>query len=309
MKQIPTSLLTLTAGILIALISFWVGQHHGLLPVQASEQAPLVDQFFSVMVTIATGLFIVVEGAILLFAIQFRRRPGDHTDGEPIEGNLPLEAFWTAIPAIIILGLSIYSVNIYQQMGGLALGGHGAMAHAPATTLVAQSSSPTSRAGTLNRIRTTAEPPATDSDLKTRYGIGAASDDQPDLTVDVTGFQYAWLFNYPDSGILAGELHVPMGADVQLNLTAKDVIHALWVPQFRLKQDVFPGQQTQLRFVATKVGTYPIICAELCGSYHGNMRTRVVVHRPEEYDQWVKDNLPVSAQAQAPTVALNSTDL
>ncbi|WP_404784416.1 cytochrome c oxidase subunit II transmembrane domain-containing protein [Altericista sp. CCNU0014] len=81
MKQIPTSLLTLVAGVLIALVSFWVGQNHPLLPEQASEQAALVDNFFNVTIAIATALFIVVQGAILLFAIRFRRRKGDDTDG------------------------------------------------------------------------------------------------------------------------------------------------------------------------------------------------------------------------------------
>ncbi|MGL5066130.1 MAG: cytochrome C oxidase subunit II, partial [Microcoleus sp.] len=81
MKQIPASLLTLLAGMAIALISLWVGQNHGLLPEQASEQAPLVDNFFNVMVTIATALFLVVQGAIVWFVIQFRKPAGDETDG------------------------------------------------------------------------------------------------------------------------------------------------------------------------------------------------------------------------------------
>ncbi|NJO72578.1 MAG: hypothetical protein HC833_01655 [Leptolyngbyaceae cyanobacterium RM1_406_9] len=103
MKQIPASLLPLLTGVLITLISLWVGQHHGLLPEQASEQAPLVDQFFNVMVTIATALFLVVQGAIVLFIIQFRRRAGDDTDGVAIKGSFPLEILWTAIPAVIVI--------------------------------------------------------------------------------------------------------------------------------------------------------------------------------------------------------------
>jgi cytochrome c oxidase subunit 2 len=120
------------------------------------------------------------------------------------------------------------------------------------------------------------------------YGIGGGTE-PADVTVNVTGMQYAWIFNYPE-GIVSGELHIPVNKTVQLNIKATDVIHSFWVPQFRLKQDAIPGHDTQLRFVATKVGDYPIVCAELCGAYHGAMRTRVYVHTQEEYEQWLAAN-------------------
>ena len=81
MQQVPVSLWTLVAGIVVTAISIWIGQNHTLMPVQASLQAPLVDGFFNVMFTIAIALFLVVEGTIVLFLIQFRRRKGDDTDG------------------------------------------------------------------------------------------------------------------------------------------------------------------------------------------------------------------------------------
>jgi cytochrome c oxidase subunit 2 len=77
-------------------------------------------------------------------------------------------------------------------------------------------------------------------------------------------------------------------------MEARDVIHAFWVPQFRLKQDVIPGQPTVLSFTATKAGSYPIVCAELCGPYHGGMRSTVVVHEPEAYATWLQQNSPAS---------------
>ena len=107
MKNIPSSLLALTAGIAITLISLWYGNNHGLLPVQASVQAPMVDNLFNVMVIIATALFIIVEGTILYFAIRYRRRKGDDGDGIPLEGNLQHDALWTANPANIVIGLGI----------------------------------------------------------------------------------------------------------------------------------------------------------------------------------------------------------
>jgi cytochrome c oxidase subunit 2 len=129
------------------------------------------------------------------------------------------------------------------------------------------------------------------------------------LVVNVTGLQFAWIFNYADSGVVAGELHVPVGKDVQLNISAQDVIHSFWVPQFRLKQDAIPGQETELRFVATKPGTYPVVCAELCGGYHGAMRTQLIVHTQEEYEAWFKENQVAQQQNPNQTVAVNPADL
>ena len=83
---------------------------------------------------------------------------------------------------------------------------------------------------------------------------------------------------------------MPAGKPVSLRMEAKDVIHAFWVPEFRLKQDVIPGQPTVLNFTPTKPGTYPIVCAELCGPYHGGMRSSVVVDDPESYEAWFNAN-------------------
>lgn len=302
MKQIPASVWTLIAGIVVTLISLWVGQNHGLLPEQASLQAPLVDRFFNVMVTIGVALFLVVEGAILVFAIRFRRKQGDNTDGLPIEGSVPLEILWTAIPAVIVVGLGVYSVDVYEQMGGFGPAHHSMTAH----------HAPMHRG---SAIAAPMEAGAVTPDSKTiadaRYGIGATPRDEgqtADLVVDVTGLQYAWLFNYPANGIMTGELHVPVGQDVQLNLSAQDVIHSFWVPQFRMKQDVIPGQTTEYRFTATKEGTFPIVCTELCGSYHGSMRTQLVVHSQEGYEEWLAEN-QVAQTASELTVAASPTEM
>jgi cytochrome c oxidase subunit 2 len=297
MKQIPAPLLTLVVGIVVTLASLWVGQNNHLLPEQASEQAPLVDDLFNVMMTIGTALFIVVQGAIVYALVRFRRREGDDTDGPPIEGNLPLEAFWTAIPAVIVVGLGLYSVVVFQEMGGFSPGGH--HGHGTMVAMAPQKS-------VIDVAPLLAQ--GIDEDTvfgKTQvYGFGASpmgAMNAPDVTVNVTGMQYAWIFTYPDTGIVDGELHVPVGQDVQLNIEAKDVIHSFWVPQFRLKQDALPGEPAELRFVATKEGTYPVVCAELCGAYHGGMRTQVIVHSAEDYTDWVASR--VASATPSTTVA------
>jgi cytochrome c oxidase subunit 2 len=316
MKQVPSAIWTLIAGVLVTLISLWVGQNHGLMPEQASAQAPLVDGFFNVMVTIGCALFIIVEGSILIFLFKFRHRAGDDTDGAPIEGNVPLEIVWTAIPAVIVIGLGVYSVDVYRAMGGFDTAGHAGHMMAGSHSSHVAKMPGSAIAATLSDAEETENieaPDMADVPKPAKYGIGATPEEEgktADLLVNVTGMQFAWIFNYPDSGVVAGELHVPVGADVQLNLSATDVIHSFWVPQFRLKQDAIPGIPTELRFVATKPGTYPVVCAELCGGYHGSMRTQVIVHTPEEFDSWVAENQYAQQQeTMQEAVAANPADL
>ncbi len=300
MQQIPASLLTLVAGALATIIGLWVSQTHGLMPVQASEQAPLVDGFFNLMFAIAIALFLIVEGTILVFAIKFRKPKGDDTDGTPIEGNLALEIFWTAIPTIIVFAIGIYSVDVYQQMGGIS---------SSSSVVEAQNynSNGSAIAATISQAPTTSENTAS----KHQIGIQGSPIQQNQaaaVNVDVTGMQFAWIFQYPEDNITSGELHVPVGADVKLNIAATDVIHSFWVPQFRLKQDAIPGMDTQLRFVATKTGAYPIVCTELCGGYHGSMRSQVIVHTPDEYQSWLKESR-IAQKDSFQTVAVNPKEL
>lgn len=143
-------------------------------------------------------------------------------------------------------------------------------------------------------------------------GIGSSPEKAgkpPELVVNVTGLQYAWIFTYPESGITTGELHVPIGREVQINMTANDVIHAFWVPEFRLKQDAIPGRQTEMRFTPKVAGDYTLICAELCGPYHGAMRTQVVVEPEEAFKKWTQEQLAANNDTLNQAVAVNPTDL
>jgi cytochrome c oxidase subunit II len=278
--NIPVTILTLLAGIAITLVSLWFGLNNHLLPIAATNNAVDVDNLFNVMLTISIGLFLLVQGLVIIAAIQFRRQPGDESDGPPIHGNIPLEVLWTAIPAVLVMGISVYSFQIYNQMGGLDPMNHGGHNQMQPQAQLAMASE--SFEGPMILADGSPNPEF----KKFAAGVGAAAGTpEPALTVNVMGLQYAWIFNYPE-GFVSGELHIPAGQDVELDLAAQDVLHAFWVPEFRLKQDAIPGKNTQLRFIATKPGTYPIICAELCGPYHGAMRSQVIVQEPAEYEAW-----------------------
>ncbi|MCB0872072.1 MAG: cytochrome c oxidase subunit II [Thermoleophilia bacterium] len=121
--------------------------------------------------------------------------------------------------------------------------------------------------------------------------------------IQVRAWQFAWEFTYPDSGFTTGDLRVPSGRQVELQMRSSDVIHNLWVPEFRVKQDVVPGVTTELLVNPTKVGTYDLICAELCGAGHGIMRSRAIVMESSAYDAWKRQS---AADAKATAAAASS---
>jgi cytochrome c oxidase subunit 2 len=120
------------------------------------------------------------------------------------------------------------------------------------------------------------------------------------LVVEVTAQQFAWQFTYPDGNIASGDLRVPVNRQVELEMRSEDVIHDFYVVEFRVKQDVVPGITTKLVFNPTRVGTYQVICAELCGVGHGTMRARVIVMEPDAYDSWYQNAKAQVAQAAQP---------
>ena len=293
--KIPNAIWTLLIGIVLTLTSLWYGQNNGLLPVAATDEAPLIDGLFNTMMTVSTGIFLIVEGVLIYAVIRYRRRAGDNEDGPPVEGNVPLEILWTAIPAIIVIGISIYSFDVYNNIGGF----DPHSAHAAPMMEDAMNMPGTAMAATL--INADASPQVSQLDSNSD-----AVSKPAELIINVTGMQYAWIFNYPDTDLTTGELHVPIGKKVEINMTANDVIHAFWVPEFRIKQDAIPGRRTNLSFTPRKAGDYQLICAELCGPYHGVMKSQVVVETQEAFDSWMQEQLLASKDMPNQTVAMNS---
>ena len=101
------------------------------------------------------------------------------------------------------------------------------------------------------------------------------------MTVNVFSQQYAWSFGYPSKGDKwsQGELHVPVDRQIIFKLHAQDVIHSFWVPEWRIKKDNVPGITTTAVITPDRVGTYQLVCTELCGFGHATMRAKVVVQR------------------------------
>jgi cytochrome c oxidase subunit 2 len=109
------------------------------------------------------------------------------------------------------------------------------------------------------------------------------------LRVNVYAQQFFWSYGYPGyRNKISSVLRVPVNRSVVLTMHSRDVIHSFWVPEFRQKQDLVPGVHATLHITPNKVGTYPVICTELCGLGHALMRSRVVVMEPTAFEQWAE---------------------
>lgn len=108
------------------------------------------------------------------------------------------------------------------------------------------------------------------------------------LPVNVIAKQWMWKFEHPGGQREINELHIPAGKPIRLTMASQDVIHSLYFPALRLKQDVVPGRYTHLWFTATKPGTYRLACAEFCGTNHSLMGGSIVVMKEENYARWLE---------------------
>jgi cytochrome c oxidase subunit II len=115
----------------------------------------------------------------------------------------------------------------------------------------------------------------------------AAPPDSYEITVRAT--QWAWQFDYNTGASSTNELHVPIGRPVKLNMSATDVLHSFFVPDFRIKHDVLPNRYTSVWFQVDKSGTYQIYCTEYCGTAHSSMLANLVAEPEAEFQQWLSD--------------------
>jgi cytochrome c oxidase subunit 2 len=228
---VVAALIATAIGIVLSYAIHW-------FPAQASTQARNTDTLYHVLVIASVPIFVLVVTVILFSVWKFRMRPGQELeDGPPIHGNTRLEVFWTAIPAMILLGLVSYSFVVLHDNEKKPAG--------------------------------------------------------PEIVVEVTGQQFAWSYAYPSS-VTGGaplnttQLYVPQNESVDFKLHSKDVIHAFWIPAFRLQEDVVPGITTSYRATPTRLGSYPVVCNLLCGVGHSLMRSTIHVVTPDQFQAWLK---------------------
>ncbi len=123
-----------------------------------------------------------------------------------------------------------------------------------------------------------------------------------EIQIGVTGQQFFWSFQYPSSvtgaaPINSYKLYVPDNESVLFNIRSKDVIHAFWIPAFRIQEDAVPGITTHWRATPDQLGDYPIVCNLLCGVGHSLMRATVHVVTPSQFRAWIKIQLSTGASS------------
>ena len=119
------------------------------------------------------------------------------------------------------------------------------------------------------------------------------------MEIAVVGKQWMWKFQHPNGRSEINDLHIPVGRPIHLRMISQDVIHSVYIPAFRIKQDALPMYYTSIWFEATKVGKYRLFCTEYCGKDHSIMGGWVYVMHPHDYEEWVQ---------QAPVVPLKKSE-
>jgi len=259
--KIRTILILVTVAIVIALVSLWMGQvAYSWFPPQASAESVLIDNLFSFLTALGTFIFLGVIGT-LSYSVLFQRADKyDESDGPPIEGNVKLEIIWTAIPFALVIWIAVYSYQIYDQMSVL---------------------------GPMEHVHMMASAQA-----------APLENDETTENIEVFSRQWSWEFRYGD--VTSTELHLPNNQRIKLALHSSDVIHGFFIPAFRLKQDIIPGQVIDFEFTPIREGKYRLRDSQYSGTYFAAMQTDVVVESPEAYQKWLKDS-----ESQKPTTAYN----
>lgn len=125
-----------------------------------------------------------------------------------------------------------------------------------------------------------------------------------ELKVGVVAQQFAWRFDYPrqltgGKQVTTTELFLPIDRSVEFDIRTLDVIHSFWVPNLSQKIDAVPGLVTHYRVTPTRLGRYPVVCAELCGLGHSVMRSTVTVLTAPQFAAWVKRQTKPAAPVNA----------
>ena len=225
-----------------------------------------VDFLFYVILLLTGVAFVGVFVAMILFLIKYRYRPGVpaiHT-----HGNNALEVIWTTIPAFIFLALAIYGNEQWSKMRRQT---------PPANAL------PVAVVG--EQFGWNVRYPGPDGKLAKMVAAKISKENPFGVDVaDSAGLDDFTTYN---------ELVFPVGRPVRLYLGSKDVIHAFYVPEFRLYQDMVPGRVYDFVWLkAEATGNFQLACNQLCGQGHYKMFGKLSVVPELDYEAWAKSKTP-----------------
>lgn len=251
---------------------FWYSWTHFdsyTLPV-ASIHGAETDMLFWISMVVVVAAFVIITIIMVAFIYQYQYKEGRKAKFYP--DNHYLELAWTVIPAIVLALLIFTGLRSWNKITAPA------SADAEVVELVAQQFAWTAR-----------YPGIKDSKLGTHNFklIDPINEFGLDLSDKNTFDDFKSL-----------ELHIPSGKEILLKIRAKDVLHSVFLPHFRVKMDAVPGMPTQFKFTATKTTAemreetgnanfnYELACTEICGKGHFSMKMNVVVHTQDEFEEW-----------------------
>jgi len=257
---------------LSSVLLFTQGGFH--LPEAISDAARRIDAQFALTLA-ATGVaFVLAQGLLGLFIIQYRERRG--RIARYLHGNTMIEAGGAVVVGTVFITLAVLGQKVWAE---LHLQGtpQGALAIEITGEQFAWNIRYPGPDGQFGRVSPALYDPAANP-------VGILPDDP----------------SGKDDIVTMNTLTVPAGRPVELRLRAKDVIHSFFMPVLRIKQDAVPGMEIPLRFKAEKVGSYEIACAELCGLGHYRMRGTLEVVEPARFESWLAEQAGPSESSPDP---------
>lgn len=240
------------------------------LPV-ASEHGAWTDTLFWITMAITVVAFVIISIIMFVFLYQYQHREGQKAKFYP--DNHYLELAWTIVPAIVLAVLIFTGLRAWNDITSPA------SEDAELVELIGQQFAWTAR-----------YPGVKDNELG-KVNFQLIDNFGNEFGLDLTDKN-----SFDDFKSL--ELRLPKGKEILLKIRAKDVLHSVFLPHFRVKMDAVPGMPTQFKFVATKTTeemrsmtgnpnfNYEMACTEICGRGHFSMRMPVLVMEPEDYEKW-----------------------
>ena len=220
------------------------------LPEDVSEHGAAIDHLFN-LILILTGVVFIGTGLVLAFLMW---KYGEHQQrecAECVHGSKKLELTWSLIPGAILVFLSFYQINVWEDR---------------------KMNRPTE---TVDGVETFKPPFARVTARQFGWEFQYAGPDRKLDTADDFHSQVPILM-------------VPEGEEIVVAIESRDVLHSFFIPNLRLKQDIVPGMVQYCWFVATKPGEYDIACTELCGWGHYKMRGQLQVFSKADFEKEYK---------------------
>jgi len=248
----------------------------------AGPYAQKIDNLFKPVFWIATAIFVIVEGTLVVFLIRYRHRKGHRGIPPQVHGNQRLEIAWTIVPALILVGVAVPTVSTIYDLAR----------------------KPTGRVLEVNVIGHQwwweFDYPSLHVITANELHIPVGEPVYTSLCAAGTGYHDV---PAPSSCQTGGPKGQPPAA------VGNDVIHSFWVPELAGKQDVVPGRTNHVILQADHPGVYTGQCAEFCGLSHAYMRLKVVAQTPSDFDAWVREQLANAVVPAGGSLAAQGQDL